>query len=68
MDKAILGFFADVLYLKGIICFEEFEAVMEAKDSSDLGVIFEKMIRGEFNVYKRGEAYSDSGKSGIESA
>ena len=59
MDKVVLGFVADVLYLKGLICFEELEGIMEAKDSSDLGNVFEKMIRGEYNVYKRGEPYSN---------
>lgn len=54
-DKLTIGFFADVLYLKGILCFEEFEAIQSAKSAEDLGDIFEKMMRGEFNVYKRGE-------------
>lgn len=57
MDKIVLKFLADVLYIKGFICFEEFDAIMESKNSSDLDDIVEKMIRGEFNVYKQGEGY-----------
>lgn len=59
MDKVVLGFVADVLYLKGLICFEELEGIMDAKDPADLGDVFEKMIRGEYNVYKRGEPYTN---------
>lgn len=59
MDKVVLKFFADVLYLKGLLCYEELEAIMEATNPSDLEVIFEKMYRGEYNVYKRGEPYTD---------
>ena len=57
MDKISLKFLADVLYIKGFICFEEFDAIMESKNASDLDDIVEKMIRGEFNVYKQGEGY-----------
>lgn len=60
MDKTVLGFIADVLYIKGIICYEELEGIMEVKDSSDLGDVFEKMIKGEYNVYKRGEPYTNT--------
>lgn len=57
MDKNVIGFLADVLYLKGILCFEEFEAVMDAKNAEDLGEIVERMLRSDFNVYKKGESY-----------
>lgn len=57
MDKIGLKFLADVLYIKGFICFEEFDAIMESKNASDLDDIVEKMIRGEFNVYRQGEGY-----------
>lgn len=59
MDKLVLRFFADVMYLKGIICYEELEAILDVKHPEDLEVIFEKMYRGEYNVYKRGEPYTD---------
>ena len=56
MDKLTLGFLADLLYCKEVICYEEFEALQAARTPMDLDVITEKMLRGEFNVYKRGES------------
>ena len=55
--KSLVGFLADVLYIKGIICLDEFEAIMEARNDVDLGVIVERMLRSDFNLHKRGEAY-----------
>lgn len=57
MDKLTLGFLADVLYIKGIICFEEFEAINDVVEPSDLNIIVEKMLKGEYNAYKKGEGY-----------
>lgn len=57
MDKTLVGFLADVLYMKGIVCYDEFEAIMDAKNEQDLGNVVERMLRGEFNVYKKGESY-----------
>jgi len=57
MDKLTIGFLADVLYIKGVICFEEFEDIMSATEPSDLQDIVERMLRGDYNVYKRGEGY-----------
>ena len=62
MDKTTIGFLADVLYIKGIICFDEFDDIMNSKNASDLGDVVEKMLRDEYNVYKRGEAYVGYGK------
>lgn len=56
MDKLTLGFLADLLYCKEVICYEEFEAIQAATQPSDLDVITDKILRGEFNVYKRGES------------
>jgi hypothetical protein len=64
MDKLVLKFFADILYLKGLLCSEELEAIMDVTKPSDLDVIFEKMFRGGYNVYKRGEPYTDYAASG----
>ena len=61
-DKLVLGFLTDVLYIKGIICFEEYDEIMDSVNSSDLDKIVEKMLRDEYNVYKRGEAYVGYGK------
>lgn len=62
-SKLALGFLADVLYIKGIICFEEFEAIQEVEDASDLAVIVDRMLRSDFNVHKRGEAYINYNRS-----
>lgn len=62
MDKTILGFLADVLYFKGIICFDEFDAIMECRTPADLGVVAERIGQDDFNPYKRGEAYVGYGK------
>lgn len=58
MDKLLIALFADILYIKGIICYDEFEALMDLKDPSDLDDFTEKLLRGEFNVYRKGEHYS----------
>lgn len=57
IDKAVLGFLADVLYIKKIICFEEFEDICQVKTSCDLEKITDKMLKEEYNVYKQGESY-----------
>jgi hypothetical protein len=62
MDKVILKFFTDVLYLKGMLCYEELNAIYDARSPSDLDGIFESMMRGEYNVYKRGEPYTATGE------
>lgn len=59
VDKITLKFIADVLYLKGHICYEELEDIYDAKTPEDLDVIFDKMMRGEYNVYRKGESYGD---------
>lgn len=57
MDKTAIGFLADVLYIKGVIYYDEFEAIQECKNPSDLQDIVEGMLTNKFNGYKRGEAY-----------
>ncbi len=57
MDKLLLGFLADILYINGVICFEEFEAIGEIKSPSDLDKFVDRMLRSDFNVYRRGEGY-----------
>jgi hypothetical protein len=57
MDKCAIGFLADVLYIKGVICFEEFEDMQNVVHPSDLQDIVEKMLRSEYNGYRRGEGY-----------
>ena len=52
MDKTVIKFFADVMYLKGVICHDEFLCIMEACSSADLEEIVEKILNEEFNVLR----------------
>lgn len=57
VDKVLLKFFTDVLYLKGILHSDELDDIYDAATPSDLDTIFEKMFKGEYNGYKKGETY-----------
>jgi hypothetical protein len=54
-EKLTLGFMADVLYIQGLIPYEMFEAIQDVKTANDLEDIVERMLRSEFNLFKRGE-------------
>lgn len=64
MDKIVIQLFADILYIKGIICFDEMQEIMNMKTPSDVESFTEKLIRGDHNAYKRGEVYSESKSRG----
>ena len=53
MDKVLLKFFSDVLFLKGVICYDELDDIMNVCVPSDLDKIFEKMMKEEYDVYRR---------------
>ena len=55
MDKIVLKFIADLLYVKKVICLEELEAIYDVKDISDLDEVFEKVLGGEYNALRRKE-------------
>lgn len=55
MDKILLKFFTDVLYLKGVLCYDEFDDIMDCSRPEDLDNVFEKMMRGNYNSYRRGD-------------
>lgn len=55
MDKVVIKFFSDVLYLNNILCFEEYEDIMECQTPEDLDKVFEKMMKEEYNAYTRGQ-------------
>lgn len=57
LDKIAIGFMADILYIKGFICYEEFQSILDARTAGDLDGIIDKMLRGEFNGHKKGEGY-----------
>lgn len=48
-----------MLYIKGVLCFDEYDAIMECCDENDLDDVFEGMMRGTFNNYRRGEVDGD---------
>ena len=62
MDKIVIKFIADLLYCKDLIFFDEFEAIMEAKTPEDLDDIIDKILRGEYHGYRKGESYLTYGK------
>lgn len=64
MDKMVLKFMADILYVKGILCVEELEAIDNVRTPADLDAVFERILRGDFNVYKRGEVYTGYASTG----
>jgi hypothetical protein len=55
--KVVIGLIADILYIKGHICYEEFESLQDVRNEQDVYAFTEKLLRGEFNVFKRGEHY-----------
>lgn len=55
MDKILLKFISDVLYLKGVICFDEYEDIMRSSTPHDLDEVIEKIFKEEYNGYLRGE-------------
>lgn len=56
LDKITLKFLADVLYIKGVICSEELEDILEVKTINDLDIIIDKMLDDAY-ILKRGETY-----------
>jgi hypothetical protein len=58
--KVAIGLFADILYDKGLLCFEEMDALLNISSAEDAYAFSDKLLRGEFNVYKRGEIYLES--------
>lgn len=70
MDKTAIGLMADVLYIKGYINFDEYEAIMNIKTPTDVDALVERLLtdgkEGGFNGNKgskkvRGEGYLDYG-------
>ena len=57
MDKILLKFIADVMYIKGIIYFSEYESILDVCTIEDLDEVVERMLHSDFSPYMRGEAY-----------
>lgn len=60
--KLAIGFMAEVLYIKKVICYEEFNAILDVQNHKDLDPIIQNMLDDKYNVYKRGEAYAGTGR------
>ena len=60
MDKLVIQLFGDILYHKGILNADEYESLLDTKCVNDLNAYMERMYRGEFDAYKRGEHYTAS--------
>lgn len=55
---AAIQFFANIMYMKGIIYYDELQDILDSRSDVDFDVIFEKMFRDEYKPnMKRGEAY-----------
>lgn len=44
--KLVLGFIADLLYMKNVITAEELESIYDSRNAEDLENIIEDMLRG----------------------
>lgn len=58
-DKVIVQLFADILYVKGILCYDEIDHLLDMSTVGDVENFTDKMFGGVFSAYKRGEAYTD---------
>lgn len=54
LDKTLLKFFSDVLYIKEIICLEEYEDILDCSCGDDLEEVFENMMVDVYRAYGRG--------------
>lgn len=55
VDKGILKFICDVLYLKEIIYIEEYDDIMDCSTCEDLDDVFENMMLDMYRDYGRGD-------------
>lgn len=63
IDKIVLKFLADVLYIKEIINLGEYDDILDSKSYHDLDAIAEKMLGGGYiGTFKKGESYTLYGK------
>lgn len=52
--KEMLKFLSDVLYIKEVICIDEYEAILDCSCGDDLEYVFENMMFGVYADYGRG--------------
>lgn len=56
--KIVIALFADVLYAKGVINLDELNGLYDIRNVQDVTAFTEKLLRGEFDGYLRGERYT----------
>ena len=44
-----------MLYIKGVLCYEEYNDILESSCTDCLDIIVEKMLRDNYNPYTRGD-------------
>lgn len=55
IDKVLLKFFVDVLYIKEVIGIEEYEDILDCRCGDDLECVFENMMMDVYKAYGRGD-------------
>lgn len=56
--KLLIKLFGDILYIKGIINADELDGLLDLQDARELDAYTDRLLRGDFNAYKRGEHYT----------
>lgn len=64
MDKLAIGFLADILYIKAIISFDEYDAIQKIKKAEDIQEVVDRMLRGDYSAHRKGEGYITTGTRG----
>lgn len=63
LDKIVLKFLADVLYVKEIINIGEYDDILDSRNGHNLDEIIDKMLGGDYiALHKKGESYTLYGK------
>lgn len=56
--KIIVALFADILYAKGVINLDELNGLYDIRTIEDVSKYSDKILRGDFNAYLKGEHYT----------
>lgn len=64
--KLLIKLFGDILYAKGVINLDELEHLLDLRNPQDLDAYTERILRGDFNAYRRGEHYTGFGTEGAD--
>lgn len=56
--KIVIALFGDILYAKGVINLDELNGLYDIRNVQDVSAYTDKMLRGDFNAYLRGEHFT----------